>query len=198
MRATLRLLAGVKPARYLQAGAQTGIAGVYTHSTPRSTLLYLYATTLEKLKAAPESSVYRQSVEALTKHRMAIVQAVKPEGYDEWRVRAQKLVADNPGQFGAVAQTNLDGTASWRVERGGQTFVVLDVPKPVDQRLQEWDGELDEGPELEGIYTEEERADQILSATRKPLEEKSKVQWEEEPRLTADQYVNEPWSYGSN
>lgn len=187
MRATLRLLAGVKPVRYLQPGAQTGLAGVYTHSTPRSTLLYLYTTTLEKLQAAPETSVYRQSVEALTKHRMAIVQSVKPDGYDEWRQRAQKLVAENPGQFGAVAQTSVDGTASWRVDKGGSTFVILDVPDKIDGRLQEWDGERDEGPELEGVRTAEDRADHILSATRKSLEVNTNVAWEDEPRLTAEQ-----------
>ncbi len=188
MRATLRLLAGVKaPGRYLENGAQTGLAGVYTHSTPRATLLYLYSTTLEKLRAAPEHSVYRQSVEAVTKHRMGIVQAAKPAGYDEWRERATKLLADHPESFGAVAKTGIDGAATWRVEKDGRTFVILDVPDAVDPRLQEWDGEKDEGAEREGIRTAEERADQVLSATRKPLEKGPTVTWEEEPQLTADQ-----------
>lgn len=190
MRASLRLLAGVKPGRYFQNGAQTGLAGLYTHDTPRSTLLFLYSTTLEKLQAAPEQSVYRQSVEAITKHRMAIVQAVKPEGYDEWRVRAQKLVADNPDHFGAVAKLGVDGAATWRVEKGGRTFIIQDVPDQVDPRLKEWDGEVDEGAEREGVRTAEERADQALSATRKSLEEAVTMTWENEPQLTADQYVS--------
>ncbi|OAA64298.1 NADH-ubiquinone oxidoreductase [Niveomyces insectorum RCEF 264] len=187
MRATFRLLAGVKPGRYFEPGAQTGLAGVYTHSTPRSTLLYLYSKTLEKLQAVPPHAVYRQSVEATTKHRLAIVQSVQPAGYEEWRARAQKLLAAHPEQFGAVANTNVDGAATWRVESSGRTFVIQDVPAAVDPRLQEWDGERDEGPEREGVRTLEERADQALSATRAPLEETERVVWEDEPQLTAEQ-----------
>lgn len=187
MRTSLRLLAGVKPGRYFQNGAQTGLAGLYTHDTPRSTLLFLYSTTLEKLQAAPEQSVYRQSVEAITKHRLAIVQAVKPEGYDAWLARAQKTVAENPDHFGSVARLGIDGAATWRVEKGGRTFIIQDVPDAVDQRLKEWDGERDEGAEREGVRTLEERADQALSATRRSLEEAVTVTWEPEPQLTADQ-----------
>ncbi|ERS97926.1 NADH dehydrogenase (ubiquinone) 1 alpha subcomplex 5 [Sporothrix schenckii 1099-18] len=187
MRTSLRLLAGVKPGRYLQNGAQTGLAGLYTHDTPRSTLLFLYSTTLDKLKAAPEQSVYRQSVEAITKHRMAIVQSVKPEGYDAWLARAQKTVAENPEHFGSVAKLGVDGEATWRVEKNGRTFIIQDVPDAVDQRLKEWDGEQNEGAEREGVRTLEERADQALSASRQSLEEVSSVTWEPEPQLTADQ-----------
>ncbi|CAK7202409.1 hypothetical protein SEUCBS139899_005132 [Sporothrix eucalyptigena] len=187
MRAALRLMAGVKPGRYLQSGTQTGLAGLYTHETPRSTLLFLYSSTLEKLQAAPEQSVYRQSVEAITKHRMAIVEAVKPEGYDEWLVRAKKLVAENPGHFGKVAKLGVDGAATWSVQKGGRTFIIQDVPELVDQRDKEWDGEIDEGAEREGARSLEERADQALSATRKSLEEIETVNWEPEPQLTAEQ-----------
>ncbi|KAK5653865.1 hypothetical protein OQA88_7789 [Cercophora sp. LCS_1] len=94
MRRTFRLLASVKPARYLEAGRPTGLTGLYTHPSPRSTLLYLYSSTLDKLKAVPEHSVYRQSVEALTKQRMAIVEAAVPPGYEEWAVRARKIIVD--------------------------------------------------------------------------------------------------------
>ncbi|CAK7269231.1 hypothetical protein SEPCBS119000_003464 [Sporothrix epigloea] len=187
MRAALRLMAGVKPARYLQNGAQTGLAGLYTHDTPRSTLLFLYSSTLEKLQAAPEQSVYRQSVEAITKHRMAIVEAVKPAGYDEWLAQTRKIVAENPDYFGRVAKLGVDGTATWRVEKGGRSFIIQDVPDLVDMRVKEWDGERDEGAEREGARTMEERADQVLSATRKSLEEAVTVTWEPEPALTADQ-----------
>ena len=87
------MLANIKPARYLEAGNPTGLTGVYTHGSPRSSLLYLYGTTLDKLKAAPESSLYRQSVEALTKHRMAIVAAAHPPGWEEWNTKIQKIKA---------------------------------------------------------------------------------------------------------
>jgi len=94
MRRTFRLLASVKPTRYLETGRPTGLAGVYSHPSPRSTLLFLYSSTLDKLKAVPEHSVYRQSVESLTKHRMAIVESAVPPGYEEWAVTARKLLAD--------------------------------------------------------------------------------------------------------
>ncbi|TPX06979.1 uncharacterized protein E0L32_011124 [Thyridium curvatum] len=187
MRRTLRLLASVKPARYLEPGTQTGLAGVYTHSSPRSALLYLYTHTLEKLKAFPEHSVYRQSVEALTKHRLAIVEASKPAGYDEWAERARKLIAENPGQFNVSASGRIDGAQAHRITIGGKEFLVRHIPPEKDQRYQEWDGEIDEGPELEGARTEEERKDQVLLATRKPLEEVKQIKWEDEPQLTADQ-----------
>ncbi|KAK4450706.1 putative NADH dehydrogenase 1 alpha subcomplex subunit 5 [Podospora aff. communis PSN243] len=94
MRRTFRLLAAVKPARYIESGRPTGLAGLYSHPSPRSTLLFLYSSTLDKLKAVPEHSVYRQSVEAVTKHRMQIVEQAVPPGYEEWAVTARKLLAD--------------------------------------------------------------------------------------------------------
>jgi len=99
MRRTFRLLASVKPARYLEAGTPTGLTGLSTHPSPRSTLLFLYSATLDRLKAVPEHSVYRQSVEALTKHRMAIVEATVPPGYDEWAIKARRLLAEELEQI---------------------------------------------------------------------------------------------------
>ncbi len=190
MRRTLRKLASVKPARYLEPGTPTGLTVLFTHSTPRSTLLYLYTTTLDKLKAIPEHSVYRQSVEALTKHRMAIVEAEKPQGYDAWVEKARKVIADNPEQFNVAASGRVDGGTAWRVERGGSVFLIQHIPEEVDMRDQEWDGEVNEGPELEGSRRTEERKDQILQQTRKPMEAIKRVELEDEPLLTADQYVD--------
>src|SRR4051812_11925052 len=99
MRRTLRQLAAVKPARYLEPGAATGLAGLYTHPAPRSTLLYLYSSTLDTLKQYPESSLYRQSAEAVANHRLSIVTAVEPEGYAQWAERAKKLIAEHPEVF---------------------------------------------------------------------------------------------------
>lgn len=96
MRATTRLLANVK---YLSPGAPTGLAGVFTHPAPRSTLLYLYHNTLTLLNQFPEHSVYRQSVEALTKHRLAIVESVQPAGLQEWQDRTKELVDAHPTAF---------------------------------------------------------------------------------------------------
>lgn len=183
MRPTSRVLA-----RYLEAGTPTGLTGLWTHSTPRSTLLYLYGSTLNKLQSIPETSMYRQSVEATTKHRMALVEKTVPPGYDEWAARARELVSKNREQF-RVASGRVDGSEARTVKLGDRVFVVGAKHEPGDVRTEEWDGEEDEGAELEGIRTKEERSDQVIWAERKPLQDHEKVEWEDEPQLTADQYV---------
>lgn len=189
MQRTFRLLASVKPARYLEPGVPTGLTGLYTHGSPRSTLIYLYTSTLDKLKAVPESSLYRQSVEALTKHRMSIVESAKPPGYDEWVAKAKKQMSEHPESFNVKSLGSVDGARAIRVERGGMSFVIRHLPQEKDIRYEEWDGEIDEGPELEGPRSEEERKDQVLLAERKSLDEVEQIHWEPEPQLTADQYV---------
>jgi NADH dehydrogenase (ubiquinone) 1 alpha subcomplex subunit 5 len=186
MRPTARVFA-----RYLEAGTPTGLTGLWTHSTPRSTLLYLYGTTLSKLQALPETSMYRQSVEAVTKHRMGLVEKIVPPGYDEWAVKAKELVNKNAAQF-RVASGRIDGSEVRTVKLGDKIFVVGRRHEDVDERLEEWDGEADEGAELEGIRTAKEREDQVVWAERKPLEDHEQVEWEDEPQLTADQYVYNP------
>ncbi|KAI4751328.1 hypothetical protein E4T44_14876, partial [Aureobasidium sp. EXF-8845] len=104
MRPSSRLLANAS--RLLTPGAPTGLTGVLTHAAPRSTLLYLYNSTLDKLKQFPEHSVYRQSVEALTKHRLSIVESVKPEGLEEWQARVKSVVEAHPNAFRSIASTN--------------------------------------------------------------------------------------------
>ncbi|KAK1829173.1 putative nadh-ubiquinone oxidoreductase [Podospora conica] len=119
MRRTFRLLASVKPARYLEPGTPTGLTGLYTHPSPRSTLLFLYSSTLDQLKTVPEHSVYRQSVEAVTKHRMAIVEAAVPPGYAEWAQRARRILEVEAEQAKAreVLQAELD-----KVEKEVENF----------------------------------------------------------------------------
>ncbi|KAI0409642.1 ETC complex I subunit conserved region-domain-containing protein [Xylaria palmicola] len=184
MRPALRLLANVKPARYLDAGNPTGLTGLYTHSSPRSTLLFLYSTTLERLQKFPESSLYRKSVEAQTKHRMAVVEAAVPPGYKEWAERAQKVIDENPAEFSTAT-----GASAIRVVSGGSVFIHRTDPQPRDVRYQEWDGERDEGEGSEGLRGPEERENPGLEAMydRKALEIPDKVQWEPEPQMTADQ-----------
>lgn len=181
MKPTVRLLA-----RYLEAGTPTGLTGLWTHATPRSTLLYLYGTTLSRLQNVPESSLYRQSVEAVTKHRMAIVEAQVPPGYDEWATRAKQLVGKSAEQF-RVNSGRIDGSEARTVKLGNRVFIVGQRHEAKDVRLEEWDGEEDEGGELEGIRTPEERKDQVTWAERKPLEDHEQIEWEDEPQLTADQ-----------
>ncbi|GKT50212.1 NADH-ubiquinone oxidoreductase 29. subunit, mitochondrial [Colletotrichum spaethianum] len=175
MRRTFRLLAGVKPARYLEAGTPTGLTGLWTHNSPRSTLLYL-----------PESSLYRQSVEALTKHRLGLVEATVPPGYAEWEKKAEQIMKEKPEQFRLVSG-RVDGSGARTVKLGNRTFVVATQHDAKDVRVEEWDGEKDEGGTLEGPRTEAERKDHQLLADRKDLNDIAKVQWESEPQLTADQ-----------
>lgn len=182
MRPTFRVLA-----RYLEPGTPTGLAGLWTHSTPRSTLLYLYGTTLNKLQSIPETSLYRQSVEAVTKHRMGLVEQIEPPGYSEWAARAKELVSKNPEQF-RVASGRVDGSEARTVKLGDRVFVIGAKHEAGDIRYEEWDGEADEGGELEGIRTPAERKDQVIWAERKPLEDHEKIEWEDEPQLTAEQY----------
>lgn len=133
--------------------------------------------------------MYRQSVEAVTKQRMSLVEKVIPPGYEEWAVRAKELIAKNPEQF-RVSSGRVDGSEARTVKLGDRVFIVGSKHEEGDPRLEEWDGEEDEGGELEGIRTPAERKDQVVWAERKPLEDHEKVEWEDEPQMTADQYVN--------
>lgn len=57
------------------SGIPTGIAGLHQHPNPRPALTSLYKFTLNYLdKNFPEESVYRQSVENMTKNRLKIVE----------------------------------------------------------------------------------------------------------------------------
>ncbi|KAL1982856.1 hypothetical protein VTN96DRAFT_784 [Rasamsonia emersonii] len=182
MRSTLRLLANVKQGRYLEPLAPTGLTGLRTHPNPRPTLIFLYKSTLEKLKAFPETSVYRQSTEALTRHRLQIVESTKPPGFDEWLERVKKTVAAQPKRFEPVRLP--DGSYAARQEGD---------PNAGPRGL-EWDGEGME-PSTEGpARTEEELArwHKIMEEVTDPEKrdsdfESDNIQWESEPPLEADQ-----------
>ena len=52
----------------------TGITGLHVHPNPLPELAKTYQSTLSALSALPSSSVYRQGVEALTQHKLSIVE----------------------------------------------------------------------------------------------------------------------------
>ncbi|KAL5518913.1 hypothetical protein ACEPAH_596 [Sanghuangporus vaninii] len=54
--------------------ASTGLTGVKVSSNPLPTLVETYQTTLARVSEIPQSSVYRQSVEAITQRKLNIVQ----------------------------------------------------------------------------------------------------------------------------
>ncbi|KAJ3215183.1 hypothetical protein HDU67_000751 [Dinochytrium kinnereticum] len=53
----------------------TGIYGLPVHSNPRPELISLYGKLLHKIERIPAHSVYRKSVEAVTAHRLKIVES---------------------------------------------------------------------------------------------------------------------------
>ena len=205
MRATSLLLAAVKPVRsgVLEVGAPTGLTGLKTHRAPRSTLIYLYSATLDKLRRLPESSVYRQSTENLTRHRLNIVEATKPEGLEDWHARLQKQVEQRKGlfeQFGTdyrgstgntsvakndAPENELSGgtkvkeeftqTRIGKRERwNGHEFVVKPVLPQRDELTDEWDGE-EVTDEPEGIRTFEERQEQWAGHDGDPLHDQMEL-----------------------
>lgn len=178
MRAGSRLLAAVKQAQYLRAGEPTGLTGLFTHSAPRSTLIYTYHNTLEKLKAFPESSVYRQSLEALTKHRLQIVESVKPDGLEAWQQRIQEKVKAFPEAFKEVgSQANKS-----------ETNIVYKAWALEGMSTGSWEDEPVGKPELEGVRTMKERDDQAEQLGRDLGMESARIpRIEPEPALTAEQ-----------
>lgn len=58
------------------SGYPIGLTGYFQHPNPRPALISLYNHTLQVLeKDFPKESVYRQSVEQMTKNRLQIVEA---------------------------------------------------------------------------------------------------------------------------
>lgn len=183
MKPAHRLLASaVTKSGYLNPLAPTGLAGILTHPAPRPALIFTYKATLEKLSKLPESSVYRQSVEALTKHRLAIVEAAIPAGHDEWRKRLDAQLAANPEIFGP------HGTAR-KVSRGGQSFIVSQRKEITDDRTMEYDGESGaargEGPRP--IEERQGQAADLGDGQEVEAFQHEAVELEDEPALTAAQ-----------
>ena len=186
----MRLLANVKPGRYLEAGIPTGLTGLFTHEAPRSTLRYIYTSSLDKLNALPETSVYRQSVESLTKHRLKIVESIKPPGWEEWAEKAKARIAEHPEVFntpeGGVDHEGGTFGKHVKIVRQGKTFVTTQNQQEVDEQEEEWDGEVGEIV-LEGPRTTAERANLKDIGRMRPGSDQKTVTWEPEPPLEASQ-----------
>lgn len=185
MRPAFRLLAAVRQAtptpRTLVPNAPTGLTGLRTHPSPRSTLIYLYSNILSKLEQMPEHSVYRQATTAITKQRLAIVEAVKPEGYDSWSSRMTHELHDLVDQM-------TDAQKSQLLQYDGKTFVKTTMWKrPRDDRDIEWDGEVlwsaIEGPRNESTIDKDLEA---LGA-KEELQAEVSPHVEEEPLLSVEQ-----------
>ncbi|KXS98596.1 hypothetical protein AC578_4334 [Pseudocercospora eumusae] len=181
MRPAFRLLASVqRSTQFLETGAPTGLTGLLTHSSPRTTLLFLYHDTLDRLKALPEHSVYRQSTEALTKHRLKILEETKPQGLEEWQKRVASVAEGNTDAFKKFPTLSGDGfNIVWKAG------VNDDIPDPDENAGYK-------GPaQPEGPRYAEERASQGLALSDDPITDRANVpRIEGEPSLTAAQ-INE-------
>lgn len=177
MRSTLRLLAKLQPAKFLEVNAPTGLTGLLTHPQPRPTLIYTYNQILNKLQSIPESSVYRQSTEAITKSRLKIVQEAKPAGYEEWLSRVKTEVEQNPDAYSHVLQT--DGSIAFS--------------EPFGTTSEVWDGEdreaLPEGANSEEVANLKALAVKAEDERQQVVELPKPSDLEPEPPLDADQYV---------
>ncbi|KAL8946214.1 MAG: hypothetical protein Q9183_007935, partial [Haloplaca sp. 2 TL-2023] len=173
MRFATRLLAAVKSEPFLTAGEPTGLTGLLTHPAPRSQLLYLYSSTLNKLSKLPEHSVYRQSTEAITKQRFDVVKSIQPPGYEEWAQRAQKHVDDNPEVFGKGRDVR-------------NVYVPARLESSVPEVNMEWDGKgIGKLNAMEGTRTEGEKAKRARVMERYVTSQVDPVHWEIEPSLEA-------------
>lgn len=187
----MRLLANVKPGRFLEAGTPTGLTGLFTHEAPRSALIYIYTSTLDKLKALPETSVYRQSAESLTNHRLKIVESVKAPGWEEWAEKAKAKIAANPEVFntpeGGVDHEGGAYGKHMKSVKQGRTFIATQNQLEPDEREEEWDGETVATPLSEGPRSSAESRSLKGIARPRPGSDQKTITWEPEPPLEASQ-----------
>jgi hypothetical protein len=163
MRPATRLFAAV--AKRLEPGNPTGLTGLHTHGAPRSALIYLYTSTLRKLAALPAHSIYRQATEALTKQRLAVIEAVKPAGYDTWLETVQWQIY-NKGEVYRAAY----GLESQGEEVGKFAYTRFKVKEGKTPTSGDYAGPIPEALREKG--------------------ESELVEIEPEPQMTLEQYVN--------
>ena len=177
MRGTLRLLAKVQPAKFLEVNAPTGLTGMLTHPQPRPTLIYTYNQILNKLQSLPQSSVFRQSTEAITKSRLKIVQDTKPAVYEDWVSRVKAEVEKNPAAYSRVMQK--DGSIAFS--------------EPFRTMSETWDGEereaLPEGPNTLEVANKKGMAAKAEEERNEVAQSPRPSDLEPEPPLDADQYA---------
>lgn len=177
MKSSLRLFASVKPAaasKYLKPFSATGLTGLPTHPCPRPALLHVYKSTLNKLQSFPESSVYRQAVEALTKHRLAIVESTKPEGHESWEKTIKEAIARDEKR---------------KVYLGVDGSYVVPLPEKVNKEDLDFYGD-ERKPQDEGPAADEQEAQERIAWTVQAEETQMQSEIErlpQEPPLTAEQ-----------
>ena len=128
----------------------------------------------------PDHSVYRKSTEALTKHRLRIIESIKPTGLKEWQERVSPLVEAHPEAFKRIK--TLDGN---------DVNVVYREP-PASTFFQSRDEEINalykSRPQPIGpVYEEEVRNRGRELARDVVAEERGRINIEAEPSLTMEQ-----------
>lgn len=111
-----------------------------------------------------------------------------PEGYEAWKVKAEKTIAEHPEVFN-TPEGGVDHEEGKHVKdvKGGRVFVTSKVERKVDDTTEEWDGEVNEGPELEGTRSASDRRGQAVIGMKRPGSDEKSVVWETEPKLTVEQ-----------
>jgi NADH dehydrogenase (ubiquinone) 1 alpha subcomplex subunit 5 len=98
----------------------TFLTGVVVHTNPLPALASVYQTTLSALGHLPPTFPYRQATEALTQHRLSVVeQAMKTHG-----ITPDNVEGSSPGQ-GDQAVRAVEST----IEGGMQVEQLLDVAR---------------------------------------------------------------------
>ncbi|KAF8898697.1 putative NADH-ubiquinone oxidoreductase [Infundibulicybe gibba] len=92
----------------------TGLTGLTVHPNPLPELTKTLESTLSVLSSIPQSSVYRQGVEALTQRKLNIIEEALDIASDELRLAAQMVEwkawepleeKPEPGQWEYIGQT---------------------------------------------------------------------------------------------
>ncbi|PBK77249.1 Ndufa5, NADH-ubiquinone oxidoreductase subunit [Armillaria solidipes] len=79
----------------------TGVTGLKVHPNPLPVLAETYRQTLEVLASVPSTSVYKQSAEALTLHKIKVLEAAKGDiasvekGLDEGQIEESLNIASD-------------------------------------------------------------------------------------------------------
>lgn len=186
MRTAQRLYAALasSSSNYLTPHTPTGLTGILTHPFPRPALIYIYSSTLDKLSRLPKDSVYRQSTEALTRHRLNIIESEVPPGFTEWqnKIESETLPKLESGEIKALGDLK-----HLRVQNRPYLFHQY-VPSQRDDREVEWNGERDVGERGEGTRDAKFRAMQAQQEGGQIMEEQLRGEAiENEPPLTRDQ-----------
>ncbi|KAI8992060.1 ETC complex I subunit conserved region-domain-containing protein [Mycotypha africana] len=103
----------------------TGIAGLKVHRNPRPHLIQTYNSTLEVCSRLPTTAVYRQTTEAITKHRLAVVEST--ENIEEIETKI------NVGQIEEIIEQAEDELGLAKKVEEWKPWEPLEVPIPPGQ-----------------------------------------------------------------